>query len=111
MAAVALLRAGLIDEATKEAWMRLTTTTLAARYGCMDQYWALQDESNRTLAPQRLVARATSGYLEQVVSPQTVARLRRPNVDQVKAELDEAGLVLRSGRRPGLSPTNLPRRN
>lgn len=108
MAALALRRAGLIDEATKEAWMRLTTTTLAARHGWMDQYRALQDESNRTLAPQRLVARATSGYLEQVVSAQTVARLRHVHVDQMKADLAEAGLVPRDQSPAWAKPEELP---
>jgi len=66
----------VVDEATKEGWRQVTTPTSAARFGWIDQYRALQTESNRTLAPQRLLARATQGYLEEVVSIQTLARLR-----------------------------------
>lgn len=93
MAAIALRWAGLIDEATKEGWRQVTTPTLAARFGWIDQYRALQTESNRTLAPQRLLARATQGYLEEVVSIQTLARLRGVSAAEVEAELAEAGLV------------------
>lgn len=93
MAVIALHRCGLVDEATKEEWRQVTTLTLAARFGWIDQYRALQAESNRTLAPQRLLARATQGYLEEVVSIQTLARLRGVSAAEVEAELTEAGLV------------------
>lgn len=108
MAALALRRAGLIDEATKEAWRQLTTPMLAARFGWIDQYRALQDDSNRTRAPQRLLARATLGYVEQVVSARTVARLRGVKVAEVEAELAVAGLVPHEQPPAWAEPDELP---
>ena len=108
MAAIALRGAGLIDEATKQEWRQVTTPTLAARFGWIDQYRALQTESNRTLAPQRLLARATQGYLEEVVSIQTLARLRGVSAADVEAELAEAGLVPPQGPPAWARPDELP---
>jgi hypothetical protein len=44
--------------------MRVTAPALAARFGWLDQYRALQAGSGRRRAPQRLLARAIQGYLE-----------------------------------------------
>lgn len=98
IAAIALYDAGYIDERLKNEWKVLTAPVLAARFGWSDQYRALQDESDRTRAPQRLLTRAVRGYLENVVSVQTLARLRGLDPEKVEAELDEAGLV------PGKAP-------
>lgn len=92
IASIAMRDAHLIEEATKTAWMSLTTPTLAARYGWSDQYRVLQDESNRTRSPQRLVARAVEGYLAGVVSIQTLATLRGVSAQVVEEELGQAGL-------------------
>jgi hypothetical protein len=62
--------------------MRVTTPGLAARFGWSDQYRALQAGSDRRRAPQGLLTRAIRGYLENVVSLQTLATLR--GMDAVK---------------------------
>lgn len=108
MAAIALHRAGLVDEATKEEWRMLTTPVLASRFGWTDQYQVLQAESNRTMAPQRLLARATQGYLEDVVGVQILAGLRGLSAAQVKAELAEAGLVPQQRSPAWAEPDELP---
>jgi hypothetical protein len=92
MATIALHQAGYISGATKSNWMAVTTPALASRFGWIDQYRALQHESNRRRAPQRLLARAIVGYQEGVVSVQTLATLRGADADAVEAELRDAGI-------------------
>ncbi|WP_045878174.1 ImmA/IrrE family metallo-endopeptidase [Pseudofrankia sp. DC12] len=92
MATIALRQAGYISGATKSNWMAVTTPPLASRFGWIDQYRALQDESNRRRAPQRLLARAIVGYQEGVVSVQTLATLRGVDAAIVEAELRDAGI-------------------
>ncbi|OAA18351.1 protein of unknown function (DUF955) [Frankia sp. EI5c] len=57
IAAIALEQAGYITEAVKAQWRAVATPWLAARFGWIDQYRALQAESDRRRAPQRLLAR------------------------------------------------------
>lgn len=92
LAAIALHDAEYIDLATKEQWKTRTTPQLAARYGWSDQYYALQAESRQRRAPQRLLARAITGYAEGVVSAQTIATLRGVSAETVEAELRDAGI-------------------
>jgi Zn-dependent peptidase ImmA (M78 family) len=92
IAAIALEQAGYVTEAVKAEWMAVTTPRLASRFGWIDQYRALQAESNRRRAPQRLLARAINGYLEHVVSAQTLATLRGVDVATVETELRAAGI-------------------
>lgn len=92
IAAIAMHQAEYIGDATKREWRTLTTPTLAARFGWADQYRALQADSAQRRAPQRLLTRATEGYLEHVVSVQTLATLRGIDVQTVEAELRDAGL-------------------
>jgi Zn-dependent peptidase ImmA (M78 family) len=108
MAAIALQRAGLIDEATGDTWRQLTTPVLAARFGWTDQYQGLREESDRTRAPQRLLARATLAYTEQVVPVETLARLRDVKVSEVQAELEAAGLVPHVQPPAWAGPDDLP---
>ncbi|MFE3458016.1 ImmA/IrrE family metallo-endopeptidase [Nocardiopsis aegyptia] len=98
IAAIALCQAGYIDAATKQEWLPLTTRQLATRFGWSDQYRALQEESDRRRAPQRLLARAISAYAEGVLSVQAIATLRGITRQEAEAELREAGVV--PGERP-----------
>jgi Zn-dependent peptidase ImmA (M78 family) len=91
--AIQLASAQAIDEQTKAAWKNLPTLALAARHGWIDQYRALQVGSNTRRAPQRLLARATDGYIAGVLSLQAVARLRGVAVDVVLRDFSEAGIV------------------
>lgn len=93
IAAIALEQAGYIDEATKRDWMALSAPHLAARFGWSDQYQALQADSDRRRAPQRLLARAIAGYAEGVLPAQAIATLRGMPLDTVLAELEEAGVA------------------
>jgi Zn-dependent peptidase ImmA (M78 family) len=93
IAAIALEQAGYIDEATKHDWMALSAPHLAARFGWSDQYQALQADSDRRRAPQRLLARAIAGYTEGVLPAQAIATLRGVPLDTVLAELEEAGVT------------------
>jgi Zn-dependent peptidase ImmA (M78 family) len=93
IASIAMEQAGYIDAATKRDWMALTAPHLAARYGWSDQYQALQADSDRRRAPQRLLARAIAGYTEGVLSAQAIATLRGMPQDAVLAELEEAGVI------------------
>lgn len=96
IAAIAMHDAQYIGEVVKNEWMGLTAHFLAARFGWSDQYRALQEESNRIRAPQRLLTRALQGYLENVVSVQTLATLRGVDPKKIEAELNEAGLTPRN---------------
>lgn len=93
IAAIALHEAGYVDEATKTEWIALYTPRLASRFGWSDQYHALQDESDRRRAPQRLLARAIKGYAEAVLPAQAIATLRGISVEVAEAELREVGIV------------------
>ncbi len=98
IAAIALQQAGYITEAVKTDWMAVTTPQTASRFGWIDQYRALQAESDRRRAPQRLLARAINGYLEHVVTARTLATLRGVDIATVETELRDAGIE------PGLPP-------
>jgi Zn-dependent peptidase ImmA (M78 family) len=93
IAAIALHQAGYVDEATKQDWMTQRTPQLAARFGWSDQYQALQDDSDRRRAPQRLLARAITGYAEGVLPAQAIATLRGMSLEAVAKELEEAGVA------------------
>jgi len=93
LAAIALQKAGYIDSATKSNWRALSTPQLAVRFGWIDQYQAMQADSNRRRAPQKLLARATKGYAEGVLPAQAIATLRGNSVEIVEAELQEAGIT------------------
>ncbi|MFD6095739.1 ImmA/IrrE family metallo-endopeptidase [Nocardiopsis flavescens] len=108
IAVIALCRAGHIDEATKQEWLPLTTPRLATRFGWSDQYRALQDESARRRAPQRLLARAISAYAEGVLSVQAIATLRGITRQEAEAELREAGVVPRERPVAWADPDELP---
>ena len=108
IAAIALRQAGYIDEATKDAWLRVTTPQLATRYGWADQYRALQQESEQRRAPQRLLARAIDGYLAGVVSAQTLATLRGTDVTSIEAELREVGVEPPAPDVAWADPSELP---
>lgn len=108
LAAIALRQAGYIDDATKQEWMTLTTPKLAARYGWIDQYETLQTDSGRTRAPQRLLARAITGYAEGVLGAQAVATLRGITVEAAKQELEDAGVTMGEPPIVWAEPTDLP---
>ncbi len=108
IAAIALHACAYIDSQTKQQWMSLSTPQLATRFGWSDQYRSLQAESDRTRAPQRLLARAISGYEEGVVTAQTLATLRGISAEEVVAELAEAGVVPREIAVPWVEAADLP---
>lgn len=91
--AIQLERAGYIDKARKREWQTQRTPSLAARFGWIDQYRAMQQESDTRRAPQRLLARATAGYVANVVSLQAIARLRGINTHTVEEEFTEADIA------------------
>jgi Zn-dependent peptidase ImmA (M78 family) len=92
IAAIALEQAGYVTVDTKREWMSATAPQLAVRFGWSDQYQALQADSDKRRAPQRLLARAIQGYAEGVVSAQTIATLRGITAEQAITELREAGI-------------------
>ena len=108
IAAIALHQAQYIDDATKQDWMSLTTPQLAVRFGWADQYQALQAESDRRRAPQRLLARAIVAYAEGVLSAQAIATLRGVSREVVEAELREAGIEPKTSPVAWADPSSLP---
>jgi hypothetical protein len=108
VAAIALQQAGYIDETTKRDWMALSAPHLAARFGWSDQYQALQADSDRRRAPQRLLARAIAGYAEGVLPAQAIATLRGLPLDAVLAELGEAGVIPVERPVTWAAPADLP---
>lgn len=108
IAAIALLEAGYIDEATKRDWMRLSTPQLAARFGWADQYQVLQAGSDRRRAPQRLLARAIAGYVEGVLPAQAIATLRGIGVEALMDEFGEAGVSPAERPIAWANPSELP---
>ncbi|MEY9211677.1 ImmA/IrrE family metallo-endopeptidase [Thermobifida halotolerans] len=108
IAAIALYQAEYIDDATKQEWLSLTTPQLATRFGWSDQYRALQDESARRRAPQRLLARAVRAYAEGALSIQAIATLRGITRQEAETELREAGVVPCERPVVWADPTELP---
>ncbi|MFW5415286.1 ImmA/IrrE family metallo-endopeptidase [Nocardiopsis sp. CNT-189] len=108
IAAIALCQAGYIDDATKQEWRTLTAPRLATRFGWSDQYRALQDDSARRRAPQRLLARAISAYAEGVLSVQAIATLRGITRQEAETELREAGVVPAEHPVAWAEPADLP---
>jgi Zn-dependent peptidase ImmA (M78 family) len=108
IATIALHQARYIDGATKTDWMTLTTPQLAVRFGWNDQYQALQADSDRRRAPQRLLARAIRGYAEGVLSAQAIATLRGIPQEVLEAELREAGVVPAERPVAWAGPAELP---
>ncbi|NMM91587.1 toxin-antitoxin system, toxin component [Rhodococcus sp. SRB_17] len=95
LAAIAMHQAGCIDSATKDQWMVMNTPQIAARFGWTDHYEALRAQSDTRRAPQKLLTRAIDGYIENVVSAQTLATLRGMAVDDVVHSLSEDGITPR----------------
>ncbi|WP_267470145.1 ImmA/IrrE family metallo-endopeptidase [Nocardia brasiliensis] len=108
IAAIALHQAGYISTAAKSDFMSEKTPRLAARFGWSDQYQAMQMESNRRRAPQRLLARAISGYLQNAVSIRTIATLRGIDPATVEEELSDAGLIPAELTPAWADPADLP---
>ncbi|WP_326561412.1 ImmA/IrrE family metallo-endopeptidase [Micromonospora sp. NBC_01796] len=108
VAAIALHQDGYLDVATKREWMTLSTAQLAVRFGWIDQYHALQADSDRRRAPQRLLARATRGYAEGVLSAQAIATLRGIAVETAEAELRSAGIAPAESPIAWADPAELP---
>jgi len=108
IAAIALCQAGYIDEATKREWMTLTAPKLAARFGWVDQYQVLQASSDRRRAPQRLLARAITGYAEGVLPAQAIATLRGISLEAAEEELREAGVTPAERPIAWAEPADLP---
>jgi Zn-dependent peptidase ImmA (M78 family) len=93
LVAIQLRQAGLISEARKNEWMKLSTRTLASRFGWSDLYAGWQQEATTRRAPQRLLSRAIQGYVANTVSLQAIARLRGLPVEQIAAEFEAAGIT------------------
>ena len=93
IAAIAMRDSGYIDPLTCGEWMSLHTPELASRFGWRDYYSSLQDDSYRLRAPQQLLARTITGYVEGVVNAQTIATLRKMPVEKVIEELEADGIM------------------
>lgn len=93
MALIAMAEMNLVDAATKDAWWQYSTPRLAAQFGWADQYQALQMQSQKSRAPQKLLRRAIAGYRDSVVSAQAIATLRGIEAADAKRELREAGII------------------
>jgi Zn-dependent peptidase ImmA (M78 family) len=108
IASIALHQAGYIEEAAKQEWMALSAPQLAARFGWIDQYQLLRVASDSRRAPQRLLARAITGYAEGVLSVQAIAGLRGVSPEAALAELGEAGVTPPEGQAAWADPAELP---
>lgn len=108
IAAIALHDQKYIGAAKKREWMNHSTPHLATRFGWGGQYQSLQNGSDRTRSPQRLLARAIAGYEEGVVTAQTVATLRGISAESAAEELTDAGVVPRTSTPPWMSSSELP---
>ncbi|NMM88451.1 hypothetical protein B2J88_29565 [Rhodococcus sp. SRB_17] len=95
VAAIAMHQADCIDSATKDQWIAMATPQIAARFGWTDHYHALRAQSDVRRAPQKLLTRAIDGYIENVVSAQTLATLRGIAVDDAVHSLNEQGITPR----------------
>ncbi|MXP20159.1 ImmA/IrrE family metallo-endopeptidase [Gordonia sp. HNM0687] len=93
IAAIVMGDAGVIHADTVERWKVLTTPQVAARFGWLDHYETLQQQSDRPRAPQKLVSRLIAGYVDNVVSAQTIATVLGQRVAAVIANLEQQGIA------------------
>ncbi len=108
IASIALQDCGYISDDQKSRWLSISTGQLARRYGWVDQYEAMQDESDRSRPPQRLLARAVSGYEEGVLSAQAVATLRGVSLEAAQDYLDRTSSGPRAPEVPSMAAEDLP---
>lgn len=93
---IQLREARLITPERCKEWSSLSTPTLATRYGWQALYASMRAESDTLRPPQRLLARATAGYAEGVISAAMLARLNGTHdVAKTREELEAAGIVPR----------------
>jgi Zn-dependent peptidase ImmA (M78 family) len=91
--ALQLFKTDLISAARMDELKALSTPALASRFGWSDLYAGWQQESQQRRAPQRLLSRATEGYLVNVLSLQAIARLRGLPVEMLAEEFEQAGIM------------------
>ena len=108
IASIAMHDEGVISEDTKREWMPLTTRAVAAQFGWSDHYESLQQIAYRTRAPQKLLSRLIEGYVENVVSLQTIATVRGHTVDQVMRQLSAENISPRPRIVTWANPGDLP---
>lgn len=99
---------GYIDAVTKQEWMRFSTPRLATRFGWTDRYQSLQNDADRTRAPQRLLTRAVAGFGEGAATIQAIATLRGISADMVAEELAEAGVAPKVHQPTWMAASELP---
>lgn len=93
IAAIALRDVGLIPQKMVDEWKHHSTRDLAVRFGWSDYYDSLSKDSNRLRAPQKLLARAISGYATGVLSAQAIATLQSTTEQAIVAELHKIGIL------------------
>lgn len=74
MATIQLHKVGVVDRVVCDEWMRQYSRTLAARFGWLSQYQDMCRASQRPRAPQRLMARAATGYKAGIISSTELAQ-------------------------------------
>ncbi len=90
--AIQLETAGCISARRKRDWLTMSTSTLALRFGWIEQYTSMQVESQRRRSPQRLLARLTAAYLDGIIGLAPLARVRGTSESSLLAEFHAAGL-------------------
>jgi Zn-dependent peptidase ImmA (M78 family) len=93
MALIQLRAMRWLSGTQEQDWKRESARSLALRFGGLEEYKARAAESQRPVPPRKLVARATEGYVENQISLRTLALLNGEDPEDLKAELDEAGIV------------------
>jgi Zn-dependent peptidase ImmA (M78 family) len=87
LAALQLLKAGVIEQVTYEEWRTISTSTLATRFGWRSQYQSLVADSSQPRAPQSLMSRAVDGYRHGVLGLAEVASWYQQPADELAPDL------------------------
>jgi len=87
LAAIQFREARLIDAATSTAWLAMSTSSVAARYGWLSQYQAMALASTQPRAPQTLMRRAVEGYHRGVIDLDELAAWYGQTTDELRAQL------------------------
>jgi Zn-dependent peptidase ImmA (M78 family) len=93
MALIQLRSMRWLSGSQEQEWGKESAWRLAARFGWLEEYKARAAESQRPVPPRKLVARATEGYIDNQVSLHTLALLNSEDPDDLKTELEAAGIV------------------
>jgi len=92
IAAIQLREAHRVSAETCGTYARVSAGQLAARHGWLDLHKQRSETASRPRSPQRLLARATAGYVAGVISINELADWAGESPEELEADLRREGI-------------------